>query len=55
LTDGYEGWFSLCTNFVTLASHPLSVTQKCREVAFNEVSDLSIVGDAQKELGIKRK
>jgi ABC-type nitrate/sulfonate/bicarbonate transport system substrate-binding protein len=41
--------------FRRLIEDTKTVTQIRREVTFNEVSDLSILGEAQKELGIKAK
>lgn len=41
--------------FRRLIEDTKSVTQIRREVAFNEVSDLSILRETQKELGIKAK
>jgi len=60
LYDSFAKGFNLDGNlpddgFRRLIEDTRSITKVDREVAFNEVADLSILREAQRELGIKSK
>jgi len=47
--------FTVLARAEELFTYPKSITKVDRDITFNEVADLSILREAQRELGIKSK